>query len=83
MNQTQHWLLRPKTITLLWRLGLGVLALTVLADLTYEPHPSFGIDGLFAFNAVYGLLACVAMIFGAKFLALFLKRPDDYYEADD
>ncbi len=85
MNRGQHWLERPRTIYWLWRGGLAVLALTVLADLFYEPHPHFVVDGLFGFAAAYGFLTCVAMVLFAKFLAVFLKRDDTYYDdaADD
>ena len=82
MADKKHWLVRPETIAKLWRWGLILLALTVAAELTYEAHPYFTIDGLPGFHAAYGLLACVAMIFGAKLLAVFLKRADDYYAAD-
>jgi len=83
LHEDLHWLVRPQTIKLLWRIGLVILALTVLAGLTYEAHPHFGFDGWFAFNAVYGFFACVAMVYFAKLLAVFLKRPDDYYEGED
>lgn len=80
MKQEQHWLERPRTIYWLWRGGFAVLALTVLADLFYVAHPNFVVDGLFGFFAAFGFLACVAMVLFAKFLAVFLKRPDSYYD---
>ena len=83
LHEEKHWLVRPQTIKLLWRVGLAMLLLTVLAALTYEAHPHFTFDGWFAFSATYGILVCVAMVFCAKFLAIFLKRPDDYYEGED
>lgn len=75
-----HWLVRPSTIRLLRRGGIGLLALTVLADLLVEPYPYFGIDGSFGFYAWYGFIACVAMIVGAKALGLLLSRKDSYYD---
>ncbi len=82
LHEDKHWLIRPQIIRLLWRIGLFVLLLTVLAALTYEAHPYFGYDGWFAFYATFGFFSCVGMVFFAKFLAVFLKRPDDYYEKD-
>lgn len=79
MNDT-HWLDSPRNVRLLWRLFLGVLALTFLAEAMVELHPHFGIDGVFGFHAWYGLLACAAMIAVAKLLGSALKRPDSYYE---
>ncbi len=76
-----HWLVRPDTIRKLWLGGWAVLGLLVLADLLVAPHPYFGIDGSFGFNAWYGFATCAAMVFGAKALSLWLKRADTYYDA--
>jgi len=78
-----HWLDEPRHVRLLWRLFLVALALTVLAELTVILHPHFRIEALFGFHALYGFLACLAMIVVAKALGMLLKRSDRYYEADD
>lgn len=75
-----HWLTRPETIRKLWWIFGAVLALTVVAQLFVPLKGYFGLDGLFAFNAWFGFLACAALILIAKVLGLFLKRPDNYYE---
>lgn len=64
----------------LWAAFIAVLALTVLAQFAVEMHPHFAIERLFAFNALYGFLACAALILVAKALGLLLKRKDDYYD---
>jgi hypothetical protein len=75
-----HWLVRPRTIRILWIVFIAMLAATVLADLFIVDHPVFGIDGLIGFYAVYGFLSCVVLIALARGLGFFLKRPDDYYD---
>ena len=75
-----HWLARPSSIRLLWRAFIAVLALTVTAEFAVELHPHFRIEALPGFGAWYGFLACAGMIVFAKALAVFLKRPDTYYE---
>lgn len=77
---TDHWLVRPRTIRRLWQLFIAILALTVLAELAIEAHPHFAIERLFGFNALYGFLACAAMILIAKGIGVFVKRPDRYYD---
>ena len=77
-----HWLVRPATIRWLWRGGLAMLAAFVVADLWLVGHPHFGIDGTFGFFAWYGFATCAVMVFFAKGLGMFLKRKDDYYDAD-
>jgi len=78
-----HWLDAPRNVRLLWRLFLVVLALTVLAELAVPLHPHFQVEALFGFHALYGFLACLAMIVVAKALGALLKRRDNYYEAGD
>ena len=86
MNDSQQddaWLARPSSIRLLWKVLWGVLALTVAAQLVIKIKGYFGIDDWFAFGAVYGFLACVAMVLVAKGLGYLLKRDDNYYAAED
>ena len=75
-----NWLLRRRTVRLLWIGFAAVLASLVLADVFVHPHPVFGIDGTFGFYAWYGLLTCAAMVLFAKAIGLLLKRPDTYYD---
>lgn len=76
----EHWLIRPGSIRILWLVFIASLALTVAAEFFVTHEPYFGIDGYFAFNAWFGLLACAALIIFAKGLGAFLKRPDNYYD---
>lgn len=78
-----HWLARASTVRLLWRVLIVVLALTVAAQVLFPPTPHFAVEALFAFNAVYGFLACAGMILFAKSIGVFLKRRDDYYQKRD
>jgi len=65
---------------MLWRIFIAVLALSVLAQLFVESHPHFAPERLFAWNALYGFLACAALIVIAKGLGFFIKRDDRYYD---
>ena len=82
-NADDHWLARPTTIKLLWRVFAAVLALTVLAQLLIGVKGYFGVDGWFAFGAVFGFLSCLAMVLVAKGLGFVLKRGEDYYQAGE
>lgn len=74
-----HWLARPATIRRLWRGFIAVLALAVIAQLAVEVHPHFAAEGWFGAHALYGFLACAALILIARGLGVLLKRRDDYY----
>lgn len=63
-----------------WTLFLCALAATVAAQWFIAPQPHFGIERLFAFNALYGFAACAGLILVARALGVLLKRRDDYYD---
>jgi hypothetical protein len=79
----RHWLDDPQNVKRLWRGFLVVLVLIVLAEAPLHLHPTFAIEGVFGFSAWFGFLACAVMIAGAKALAVWLRRPDTYYEPRD
>ena len=82
MNESKHddhWLARPGTIKLLWRIFAAVLALTVIAQAFIYVKGYFGVDGWFGFGAAFGFLSCLAMVLVAKGLGYVLKRDEDYY----
>ena len=81
-GEADAWLARPSTIRLLWRVFAAVLALSVAAQLAVKVKGYFGVDGWFAFGAVYGFVACFAMVVFAKVLGRFLKRDETYYRDD-
>lgn len=75
-----HWLVRPQSIRHLWKVFIAVLLATVIAQLVIKIKAYFGVDGWFGFAAVFGFLACLAMVLFAKGLGLFLKRDEHYYD---
>ena len=82
-EDADHWLVRPRTIRLLW-IGFSViLALTVLAEFFIKIKGYVGVDNWLGFGAVFGFLSCVAMVVFAKLLGYVLKRGEDYYDNGD
>jgi hypothetical protein len=63
-----------------WTIFIALLALSVAAELFVAHEGHFAIERLFAWSALYGFLACAALILVAKALGILLKRPDDYYD---
>lgn len=64
----------------LWIILFVICALTVIPDFITRRHPHFGIDAHFAFYAVVGFISCAALILLSKFLGLFLKVKEEYYD---
>jgi hypothetical protein len=77
-----HWLTRPETIRRLWQVFIAILAATVIAEMFVAHEPHFAVERLFGFYALYGFVACAALILIAKGIGIFLKRPDTYYDED-
>jgi hypothetical protein len=82
----------PKSIKMLWRGFYVLLAVLILLDpkllelvhvLDHDPahEARFVVDGLPEFYALYGFLACVAMVLVSKLvLGKILMRADTYYD---
>ncbi len=82
-EQQDHWLVRPDSIRLLWRIFWAVLALTVALEIFIKIKGYFGIDDWIGFGAAFGFLSCVLMVVFAKGLGYVLKRDDNYYREED
>ncbi|MCA1799621.1 MAG: hypothetical protein LC632_09270 [Xanthomonadaceae bacterium] len=64
----------------IYRVLLVLCVLSVIADLFYEKHAYFWWENLIGFHAMYGFVACVALVLVAKQLRKLLMRPEDYYD---
>lgn len=85
MSEQKHWLYRKENLPKLWMIQIGILILAVLPEffIKHEEHlpgSGFTLDTTFGFFAWYGFLTCTAMVICAKFLGIFLKRKDTYYD---
>jgi hypothetical protein len=76
----QNWFYRKTSIKKLWIGTIVILALTVFLEIFITLHPHFEVEAIFGFHAIYGFLACVAMVLFAKVLGFLIKRKDDYYD---
>ena len=56
-----NWLIRPRTIKLLWWVFAIILAMTVFAQIFISIHDYFTVDGWFAFYAIFGFVSCLAL----------------------
>ena len=82
MSEGKHWLVRRRSIRVLWIVFVAVLAAVTVGDVFIDGHPHFGLDGTFAFYSWYGFLTCVVMILVAKAMGILLKRKDTYYDGE-
>ncbi len=75
------WLERPRNIRKMIIALVVICAALALADLFYSnPHSHFQIETTFAFQAWFGFVSFVVIVFLGRLLRLFVSRPEDYYE---
>jgi len=78
------WFERPENIR---RMIIGLVitcAGLAIADLFYEnPHPHFEpLETSFGFQAWFGFVAFVVIVFLGRGLRFIVSRPEDYYDRD-
>ncbi|NJO35116.1 MAG: hypothetical protein HC869_20415 [Rhodospirillales bacterium] len=75
-----YWLDEPRNVTrLVWCLS-GVCGLLLAVDVLVPKHGPFPIEHVLGFYALFGFIACVALVLVAKALRRVLMRPEDYYD---
>lgn len=79
-DEKSYWLDQPGNVRKIYW-GLWVVSfLLVAADLLYEKHPHFPMEGWFGFFGFYGFVSCVSLVLAAKVLRKIMMRPEDYYD---
>lgn len=81
----QSWLERNVNLVIM---GLVIACIaTLVAQLVFSPlfsdeHPAhFEIETFFGFEAIFGFVAFVAVVFLGWLLRFFVKRDEDYYDS--
>ena len=88
---TQHtpptdpsWFEKPRNVRNMIIALVVVCAGLALADLFYDnPHPHFDIESSFAFQAWFGFITFVVIVFLGRLLRMIVSRPEDYYHDND
>ena len=62
-----------------WAL-VGICLALLGAELFYEHHAYFEVDGLPGFYAVFGFIAFVFIVYAGKGLRRLIMRNEDYYD---
>ena len=54
--------------------------LTVLADLLYDKHAHYDVQGWIGFDAAFGFVSYVGIVYAGFLVRRLLMRSEDYYE---
>ncbi|MCC9642172.1 hypothetical protein LOC71_07795 [Rhodopirellula sp. JC740] len=78
------WFERPENIQRIITALVVACVLLVVADLFYEnPHPHFGkVETFFGFQAWFGFIAFVVVVFLGTAIRPLIKKPETYYDPE-
>ena len=80
MDDRKHFFDDPGNVKKVLRIFYVICAGLLLADLAYHRHVVHEWEGLWGFYALYGFVACVALVLIAKEMRKLLMRREDYYD---
>lgn len=80
MTEKPRWLDDPGNVKKLVRGFVVICALLFLADFFYERHTEHPWEWVFGFYGIFGFVACVALVLGAREMRKILMRKEDYYD---
>jgi hypothetical protein len=79
-GERAYWLDSKANVDRLVR-GFYVLCAFLFAiDVLVPKHGQFDIEHRLGFYAIFGFVACVALVLTAKVLRILIMRPEDYYD---
>jgi len=82
-NQKQHLFDKPRNVSRLLTVLYIICVLLFTLDFILHRHVTHRWDELTGFYAIFGFVACVALVLIADQLRKILKRKEDYYHVDD
>ena len=82
MKISFQWIEQPGMWKRMWNVFVGALVVLVAIDVLFvsHAHPHLVFETIAGFSAVYGFVACTALVLIAKVLRKVCKRDMNYYE---
>ena len=79
-NEKKYLLDNPQNVKRLLYFLYGCCALLFILDFVIPRHTTHSWENLWGFYAIFGFVACVILVLVAKWMRIFLMRPEDYYD---
>lgn len=82
MKFSLRWIEKPGMLKRMWNVFVGALVLLVAIDFFFvsHEHAHLMFETITGFSAVYGFVACTALVLFAKVLRKICKRNMNYYD---
>ncbi len=81
-DEKLHFFDKPGNLKKFLRGFYIICAILLAIDFVHNRHVVHSWESLWGFYAVYGFVACVALVEIAKLMRALLMRAPDYYEKD-
>jgi hypothetical protein len=82
-DQKKHLFDNPRNVSLLLRSFYFICAFLFILDFILHRHVTLSWENTPGFYALFGFVACVALVLIAKQMRKILMRKEDYYDVDD
>ena len=82
-KQKQYLFDNPRNVSIVLRSLYIICILLVLLDFILHRHVMHEWEHLTGFYAIFGFVACVILVLGAKQLRNLVMHKEDYYDVDD
>lgn len=79
-TEKQYLFDKPGNVDRLLRGSYVICILLVIVDFVVHRHVEMSWENMPAFYAIYGFVACVALVLMAKVLRKMVMRKEDYYD---
>jgi hypothetical protein len=82
-DQKKHLFDDPNNVSLLLRAFYFICAFLFILDFVLHRHVTHSWESIPGFYAIFGFVACVALVLIAKQMRKILMRKEDYYDVDE
>ena len=79
----QHLFDNPRNVSIVLRSLYIICILLVLLDFILHRHVMHDWEHITGFYAIFGFVACVLLVLGAKQLRKLVMHKEDFYDVDD
>lgn len=75
----EYYFDKPENVNFVLRIFYAICCLLVVADIFVHRHVIHSWEDIFGFYAIYGFVACVALVRIATQMRKIIMRDEDYY----
>lgn len=80
MKKERDFFDKPENIKKMKRIFYAVLVAFVLVDFVVHRHVTYEFEEFYGFFALYGFFSSVLVVAISRFMGIFLKKKEDYYD---